>query len=48
MGVPNSEIGYTSAAIGRGDHEVHKGHVVPLEKNYTMHELYNASVTIMQ
>jgi hypothetical protein len=27
MGVPTSEVGYTSATTGRGDHEVHKGHV---------------------
>jgi hypothetical protein len=33
MGVPNSEVGYTSATAGRGDHEVHKGHVVTLEEN---------------
>jgi hypothetical protein len=26
MGVPTSEVGYTSPIIGRGDHEVHKGH----------------------
>jgi hypothetical protein len=32
MGVPTSEVGYTSATIGRGDHEVHKGHVVALGK----------------
>jgi hypothetical protein len=32
MGIANSEVGYTSATTGRGDHEVHKGHVV-LEKN---------------
>jgi hypothetical protein len=31
MGVPTSEVGYTSATIGRGDHEVHKGHVVAIE-----------------
>jgi hypothetical protein len=30
MGVPPSEVGYTSATTGRGDHEVHKGHVVAL------------------
>jgi hypothetical protein len=30
MGVPTLEVGYTSAATGRGDHEVHKGHVVAL------------------
>jgi hypothetical protein len=32
MGVPVSEVGYTSATTGRGDHEVHKGHVMALEK----------------
>jgi hypothetical protein len=36
MGVPNSEVGYTSATTGRGAQEVHKGHVVapspPLSK----------------
>jgi hypothetical protein len=35
MDVPTSEVGYTSATTGRGDHEVHKGHVVALgEKKY--------------
>jgi hypothetical protein len=34
MGFPTLEVGYTSATTGRGDHEVHKGHVVALgEKN---------------
>jgi hypothetical protein len=28
MGAPTPEVGYTSATTGRGDHEVHKGHVV--------------------
>jgi hypothetical protein len=32
MGIPISEVGYTSATTVRGDHEVHKGHVVGLEK----------------
>jgi hypothetical protein len=32
MGVPTSEVGYTSATTGREDHEVHKGHVVALER----------------
>jgi hypothetical protein len=32
MGVPILEVGYTSAITGRGDHEVHKGHVVALER----------------
>jgi hypothetical protein len=31
MGVPISEVGYTSATTGLGDHEVHNGHVVALE-----------------
>jgi hypothetical protein len=30
MGVPTSEVGYTSATTGRGDHEVHTGNVVVL------------------
>jgi hypothetical protein len=30
MGVPTSEVGYTSTTTGRGNHEVHKGHVVAL------------------
>jgi hypothetical protein len=33
MGIPTSEVGYTSATTGMGDHEVHKGHVVALKKN---------------
>jgi hypothetical protein len=36
MGVPTLEVGYTSATTGRGDHEVHKGHVVALEKRIFM------------
>jgi hypothetical protein len=28
MGVSTSEVGYTAASTGRGDYEVHKGHVV--------------------
>jgi hypothetical protein len=32
MGVPPSEVGYTSATTGRGEHEVQKGHVVALKK----------------
>jgi ribosomal protein L34E len=35
MGIPTSEVGYTSATTGRGDHEVHKRHVVALEKKIT-------------
>jgi hypothetical protein len=32
MGFPPSEVGYTSATTGRGNHEVRKGHVVALER----------------
>jgi hypothetical protein len=32
MGVPTSEVGYTSATTGRGDNEVHKGHLEALKK----------------
>jgi hypothetical protein len=32
MGAPALEVGYTSATTGSGDHEVHKGHVVELER----------------
>jgi hypothetical protein len=32
MGVPALEVGYTSATTGRGDHEVHKGHVLEKKK----------------
>jgi hypothetical protein len=34
MGVPTSEVGYTSATSGRGDHEVHKGNAVALEEKH--------------
>jgi hypothetical protein len=32
MSVPTSEVGDASATTRRGDHEVHKGHVVVLEE----------------
>jgi hypothetical protein len=31
MCVPTSEVGYTSATAGRGDHEVQDEHVVTLD-----------------
>jgi hypothetical protein len=34
MGVPTSEVGYPSVTTGRGDHEVHKRHVVALGEKY--------------
>jgi hypothetical protein len=30
MGVPTSEVGYTTATTGREDHEVREGHVEAL------------------
>jgi hypothetical protein len=36
MSVPNSEVGYTSATTGRGDHEVHDRHVVALDLKITI------------
>jgi hypothetical protein len=32
MGIPTSEVSYTAATTGRGDHEVLDGHVVALGK----------------
>jgi hypothetical protein len=37
MGLPTSEVGYTSATTGKGDHEVHKGHMMALGKK-TVHK----------
>jgi hypothetical protein len=39
MGVPTSEVGYTSATTRRGDHKVHKGHVLALGNNDIILEL---------
>jgi hypothetical protein len=39
MGFPTSEVGYTSATAGRGDHEVSKGHVVALGKTKNIETL---------
>jgi len=35
MGVPNSEVGYTSATARRGDHESSYEHAVALERKKT-------------
>ena len=35
MGVPTSEVGYTSATARRGDHESSDEHVVALEREKT-------------
>jgi hypothetical protein len=40
MDFPTSEVGYTSATNRRGDHEVHKGHVVALAKNKSRKRSY--------
>jgi hypothetical protein len=45
MGVPTSQVSYTSATTGRGDHEVHKGPVVALEeKKYSEISLNSQSM----
>jgi hypothetical protein len=36
MGVPALKVGYTSATTGRGDHEVHKGHVVSMRRKKSL------------
>jgi hypothetical protein len=36
MGVPTLEVGYTSATTGKGDHEVHKEHVVAKNMLYML------------
>jgi hypothetical protein len=41
MGVPSSDVGYTSAITGRGDHEVHKGHVVAKKTSISNHGKFN-------
>jgi hypothetical protein len=42
MDVPTSEVVYTSATTGRGDHKVHEGHVVAFyfKKLQTTWEIY--------
>jgi hypothetical protein len=45
MGVPTSEVCYTSATTRRGDHEVHKGHVVALEKNVAEFKYFRRNLT---
>jgi hypothetical protein len=44
MGVPTSEVGYTSATTGREDHEVHKGHVVALGKKMCIKDISYTNV----
>jgi hypothetical protein len=46
MGVPTSELSYTSATKnGRGDDEVHKGHVVALEGGGDLSEKYSSQIS---
>jgi hypothetical protein len=46
MGVPTSEVGYTSVTTGRGDHDVHKGHVVALERKKGLGQVVGSSNNI--
>jgi hypothetical protein len=45
MGVLASEVGYTSATAGRGEHEVHKGHVMALGRKVFISIPINANVS---
>jgi hypothetical protein len=47
MGVPFSEVGYTWATTGRGDHEVHKEHVVELEEKILIIMIGNCTLIIL-
>jgi hypothetical protein len=47
MGVLTPEIGYTSATTRRGNHEVHKGHVVALgRRKITLFGLQGCNSTV--
>jgi len=48
MGVPNSEVGYTSAMPRREDHEVRKGHVGHWIKKKTPLRRFVAIVGMIQ
>jgi hypothetical protein len=45
MGFPTSDVDYTSATTGRGEHEVHKGHVVALAKKIEIYFFYTFLLT---
>jgi hypothetical protein len=48
MGVPISEVGYTTAMPRREDHEVHKDMLVALDKKiYISQELMHENCTIL-
>jgi co-chaperonin GroES (HSP10) len=46
MGFPTSDVGYTSATTGRGDHEFHKGYVVALGKKKKKKNKKNKKITL--
>jgi len=46
MGVPNSEVGYTSAMPRREDHQVRKGHVGHWEQKKILPRKHKISLTI--
>jgi len=49
MGVPTSEVGYTSAMPRREDHEVRKGHVGHwIKKDLNKKEVYNLTENVIQ
>jgi hypothetical protein len=48
MDVPTLEVSYTSATTGRGDHEVHRGHVVALEKKLELTAHTHTQIVLLQ
>jgi hypothetical protein len=47
MGVPTSDVGYTSATTGRRDHEFHKGHVLAVEKNKFYLQYFSERISLV-
>jgi hypothetical protein len=44
MGVPTSEVGYTTATAGRGKHEVNKGYVVAFGDKHIVARCHHVSI----
>jgi hypothetical protein len=48
MGVPTSEVGYALATTGKGDHEVHKGHLVALGEKKNIYIYVDVTVNELE
>jgi hypothetical protein len=48
MGVPTSEVGYTSAITAREDHEVHRGYLVALAQKKNILAIFRNFLTSFQ